>query len=155
MGFSFKFRAGGVGVCSGLSCCSIASIIAVLLCGKAFAGPESLEMLVDVEKMEFLANSDFYDGEVLVDFDGDGVEEGVLYYSYSKLGGAPTCLVGEVCAPEVSPFITFYFDLPEGRSHVDFMCESIGLYQSLTNRRRDLLCGPRTRLRWDGQKYAD
>lgn len=135
---------------------SVLIVMFLFLLGRdSFAGPEDLEVVVDIEKVELLTDSVFYDGDVLVDLDGDGVDEGVLYYSYSKLGGAPACLAGEVCAPEASPVIAFYFDLPEGRSHVDFMCESIGLYQSLTNRRRDLLCGPGTRLRWDGQKYAD
>ena len=37
----------------------------------------------------------------------------------------------------------------------NFICESIGAYAGKTNQHRDLFCGPKMKLYWDGGGYTD
>jgi hypothetical protein len=137
---------------------SIFKLIPLLLligCSNAIAQPETLKILTSVEQIRALTDAPFYDNKVAVDINGDGNQDSVIYYSYSKLGPAQTCDTLDNCEPETTSIITFYIDLPEGRSHIDVMCDSIGVYQETSNLQRDIFCGPNTRLYWNGKKYIE
>lgn len=124
-----------------------------LLAGCANAEPP--ELLIRAEQITAATDALFYDGRIAVDINGDGSEGGVIHYFYSKLGPASTCDGLDACTPETEAIITFYLELPEGRSQVDFICDAIGLYAEKTNQRRDLFCGPKTRLYWNGREYSE
>lgn len=123
-------------------------------CSNAIATPDTPEELISTEQIIATTNELFYDGKISIDISGDGANDSIINYSYSKLGPASTCDDTQSCTPETSSVITFYIDFPEGKSHVDFMCNSIGIYLKKSNHRRDLFCGPKTRLYWNGSKYT-
>lgn len=125
----------------------------LLLSGCVTAGLPQL--LISAKQITAATDALFYDDRIAIDIDGDGSCDSVIHYAYSRLGPAATCEGLDACAPESSPVITFYIDFPEGRAQVNFICDAIGLYNEKTNQRRDLFCGPKTRLYWNGREYSE
>lgn len=132
-----------------------AQLLFLLGCASAAATPETLETLISTAQIRELTDDLFYDNKIPVDITGDGDHDSIIYYSYSKLGPAPTCEALQNCEPETVSIITFYIDLPEGRTQIDVMCDSIGIYSTVSNLKRDIFCGPNTRLYWNGKKYIE
>lgn len=58
------------------------------------------------------------------------------------------------CKPITKSVLTAYIDLGKSRVNINFMCDSIGLYDEISHGMRDIFCGPNTRLTWDGKNYV-
>lgn len=115
---------------------------------------EEPSVLVSAEKIAEITDDLFYDGSIEFDIDGDGRPDSALVFSYSKIGPASTCKVGEKCKPQTTSIITAHIDSGNSRIQVNFMCGSIGLFTKKTMGLRDIFCGPNTRLKWDGRNYV-
>lgn len=131
------------------------TVLAILACPQAIATSESPDILVSTESIIKKTGALFYDGQIPVDMDGDGSYDSTIHYGYSRLGPAGTCSNTLDCAPETKPVITFYIDLDGKILPANFICESIGIYASKTNQRRNLFCGPQTKLYWNGSEYTN
>lgn len=127
----------------------------ISICTNATANSEPPEILTSTEIITNTTDDLFYDGAIQFDIDGDGNNDSIINYSYSRLGPTGTCGDNSDCAPETKPIITFYIDLGSTNIPINFMCESIGIYPRTTNKHRDLFCGPKTKLYWDGQGYIE
>lgn len=112
-------------------------------------------IIISIDQVESITDEPFYDGSASIDIKGDGSLDGVIHYSYSRIGPAVTCENSEACKPKTGSVLTAYIDLPGGRSHINYMCESIGLYVEKNNGYRDMHCGPSLRLYWDGSTYVE
>lgn len=134
---------------------SIAFIFLIYAHANALAKPELPEILISTESIITTTDDLFYDGKISIDIDGDGNNDGSINYAYSRLGPTGTCTDNSDCAPETKPIITFYIVLHGKNIPINFMCESIGIYASTTNQRRNLFCGPKTKLYWNGQEYTE
>lgn len=134
---------------------SIALILFISACTNAIADSESPDILISTESITNATDDLFYDGKIPIDIDGDGNNDSIINYAYSRLGSTGTCADSSDCAPETKPIITFYIDLHGKNTPINFMCESIGIYTSTTNQHRNLFCGPKTKLYWNGQEYTE
>lgn len=111
-------------------------------------------MLVTTEQIARKTSDLFYDDSINIDITGGGQIDSSLNFSYSKIGLASTCPDTKKCKPITKSVLTAYLDLGKSRIHINFMCDSIGLYDEISHGMRDIFCGPNTRLTWDGKNYV-
>ena len=111
-------------------------------------------MLVTTEQIARETSDLFYDGSINVDITGDGEIDSALSFSYSKTGPVSTCPDTKNCKPITKAVLTAYLDFGEHKIHINFICDSIGLYDELSHGMRDIFCGPNARLTWDGKNYV-
>lgn len=111
-------------------------------------------MLVSTEQIARETSDLFYDGSINVDITGGGQADSSLNFSYSKTGPTSTCPDTEKCKPITKSVLTAYLDLEKSRIHINFICDSIVLYDEISHGMRDIFCGPNTRLTWNGKNYV-
>jgi hypothetical protein len=122
----------------------------------AFATPETPEILISAKEITETTTEQFQDGQIAIDVNGDGLNDSVINYFYSRIGPPGTC--GEDannCTPTTNSTITFDIDLPDRKTNISFSCNAIGIYLKKSNQHRDIFCGPKIRLHWTGQEYLE
>ncbi|EMN5322659.1 hypothetical protein [Enterobacter hormaechei] len=104
-----------------------------------------------------LKNTGFRDGKmgtVNVDLDSDGNQD-TIEYTFSSTTPPGTCeQLDCMSSLDNSPILTFQIKMHDGKS-IDgsYMCTSLGISRKRHNGMKDILCGPKYILRWNGEEY--
>lgn len=112
------------------------------------------DVLVNANKLK---NTGFLDGQtgtVNVDLNGDGYKD-TIEYIFSSATPPGTCDQSDCMSSlDNSPILTFQIKMHDGKS-IDgsYMCTSLGVSKELHNGMKDILCGPKYILRWNGEEY--
>lgn len=116
--------------------------------------PPKERVLVDAENLKLSGAQDGQVGTVQVDLNGDGVNE-MFYYTY--LSDAPPGTCGSMdCMSKFAggATLTIKFRIKSGRTiDIDYFCTSLSLLPGFHLGMRDILCGPKYILKWDGENY--
>lgn len=100
--------------------------------------------LVSVEGIQSKTDDFFVDGTIKFPIKENSKEFCDINYSYSRVGPTPACGSQKDCMPTSESVITFYIDGGGlvNPVNINYMCTSIGSYNSYHNGMRDLHCGP-------------
>jgi hypothetical protein len=114
----------------------------------------NIELLVSTKDIQSKTDDFFVDGSVDISLLKDSKEKYKIQYSYSKIGSTGTCSSEDNCNPSSNSILTFFIETGESKIMVSYMCSDIGVYYTYSNGMRDLFCGPKYQLRWNGNKYV-
>ncbi len=111
--------------------------------------------LVNANKLK---NTGFLDGDtgsVSVDINDDGYQDSIEY-TFSSIAPPGTCDQSDCMSKlDNSPILTFHIKMHNGKSYDGtYMCTSLGVSSIKHNKMKDVLCGPRYVLRWNGKEYV-
>ena len=115
---------------------------------------KDVDMLVTASKLK---NSGFVDGQtgrVTTDLNGDGKKD-IIEYTFASSTPPGTCDQSD-CMPNLdnSPILTFEITMHDGKSlDAAYMCTSIGISKKSHKGLKDIFCGPKYILRWNGEAY--
>ncbi|EKM0378344.1 hypothetical protein ACMSX5_003894 [Cronobacter turicensis] len=104
-----------------------------------------------------LKDTGFVDGQmgtVNVDLNGDGYKD-VIKYIFSNTTPPGTCeQLDCMSSLDSSPILTFDINMHDGKS-IDgtYMCTFLGVTKHFHNGMKDIFCGPKYILRWNGEEY--
>ncbi len=114
----------------------------------------SKDVLVNANKLKSKGFSDGQTGTVNVDLNDDGYQD-IIEYTFSSTTPPGTCDQSDCMSSlDNAPILTFQIKMHGGKS-IDgsYMCTSLGISKELHNRMKDILCGPKYILRWNGEEY--
>ncbi|EAA9691351.1 hypothetical protein AIQ71_03515 [Salmonella enterica] len=114
----------------------------------------SKDVLVNSNKLKSKGFLDGQMGTVNVDLNGDGYQD-IIEYTFSSTTPPGTCDQSDCMSSlDTSPILTFQIKMHDGKS-IDgsYMCTSLGVSKELRNGMKDILCGPKYILRWNGEEY--
>lgn len=85
---------------------------------------------------------------------GGGTKD-TIEYTYSNSTPPGTCEQQDcISGLDNSPMITFQVKLNNGKNlDAPYMCTSLGIKSSQHNGLKDIFCGPKYTLKWNGQEY--
>lgn len=114
----------------------------------------SKDVLVNANRLKNTGFLDGQTGSVDVDLNGDGYED-TIAYTFSSTTPPGTCDQSDCMSSlDNSPILTFQIKMHDGKS-IDgsYMCTSLDVSKELHNGMKDILCGPKYILRWNGEEY--
>ncbi|MEG1111103.1 MAG: hypothetical protein RSD49_16585 [Hafnia sp.] len=114
----------------------------------------SKDVLVNANKLKNTGILDGQTGTVNVDLNGDGYQD-TIEYTFSSTTPPGTCDQSDCMSSlDNSPILTFQIKMHDGKS-IDgsYMCTSLGVSMERHNGMKDILCGPKYILRWNGEEY--
>ncbi|HBZ7223526.1 TPA: hypothetical protein ACHV7W_002835 [Klebsiella variicola] len=115
---------------------------------------KDVDMLVTASKLK---NSGFVDGQTgrgTTDLNGDGKKD-IIEYTFLSSTPPGTCDQSDCMSNlDNSPTLTFEITMHDGKSiDATYMCTSIGISKKSHKRLKDIFCGPKYILRWNGDVY--
>lgn len=113
-----------------------------------------VNILVNASKLKSTGFEDGQTGSVNADLNGDGTQD-LIEYTYASTTPPGTCDQSDCMSNLVnSPTLTFLIKMHDGKS-IDgsYMCTSIGISKKTYNGMKDIFCGPKYTLRWNGEEY--
>lgn len=115
---------------------------------------KDIDMLVTASKLK---NSGFVDGQigrVTTDLNGDGKKD-IIEYTFLSSTPPGTCDQSDCMSNlDNSPTLTFEITMHDGKSiDAAYMCTSIGILKKSHKGLKDIFCGPKYILRWNGEEY--
>ncbi|ENM1017348.1 hypothetical protein AB6R35_002298 [Klebsiella variicola] len=115
---------------------------------------KDVDMLVTASKLK---NSGFVDGQTgrgTTDLNGDGKKD-IIEYTFLSSTPPGTCDQSDCMSNlDNSPTLTFEITMHDGKSvDATYMCTSIGISKKSHKRLKDIFCGPKYILRWNGDEY--
>lgn len=111
-------------------------------------------MLVNSNNLKSLGFTDGYSGFVKVDLNNDGIDE-IIEYNYSSSTPPGTCDKDD-CMSSINnnPMLTFQIkDTEDKIIDVAYFCTSVGVLSEMHKGMKDIFCGPKYILRWNGESY--
>ncbi|MBQ4923117.1 MULTISPECIES: hypothetical protein [Citrobacter] len=114
----------------------------------------SKDVLVNADKLKDTGFQDGRTGTVNVDLNSDGYQD-TIEYTFSSTTPPGTCAQSDCMSSlDNSPILTFQIKMHDGKS-IDgsYMCTSLGVSKERHNGMKDILCGPKYILRWNGEEY--
>lgn len=111
-------------------------------------------LLVDANELKKSGFTDGQTGTINVDLDNDGTTDAVDY-TYSNNTPPGTCdQSGCMSNLDNSPILTFNIKMNNGKI-IDgsYMCTSLGVKNTNHKGMRDIFCGPKYILKWNGEEY--
>lgn len=120
-----------------------------------FAYASNYKELVSIKEVQKRNNEMFEEGVIRQSLEGNSSVSNVINYAYTKIGPTPACGIEDECKPNSESIIAFYISGGNLKKNIliDFMCDSIGVYDNYHNGMRDIHCGPDSKLIWNGSKY--
>lgn len=114
----------------------------------------SVTTLVDASKLKTSGFTDGQTGEVFTDLYGDGSKD-IIVYTYSGSTPPGTCDQADCSASlNDSPTMTFEIKMHDGKPvDAPYICTSIGVSEKKHKGMRDIFCGPKYILKWNGDEY--
>ncbi|WP_159053833.1 hypothetical protein [Pantoea vagans] len=114
----------------------------------------SITLLVDASKLKASGFTDGQAGKVFTDLYGDGSKD-VIEYTYSDSTPPGTCDQADCSASlNESPMMTFEIKMHDGKPvEASYMCTSLGVSKKKHKGMRDVFCGPKHILKWNGDEY--
>lgn len=115
---------------------------------------KDVDMLVTASKVK---NSGFVDGQtgrVTTDLNGDG-EKDIIKYTFLSSTPPGSCDQSNCMSNlDNSPTLTFEITMHNGKSiDAAYMCTAIGISKKSHKGLKDIFCGPKYILRWNGEEY--
>ncbi|MGL4200259.1 MAG: hypothetical protein ACRCTT_02275 [Enterobacter roggenkampii] len=115
---------------------------------------KDIDMLVTASKLK---NSGFVDGQtgrVTTDLSGGGKKD-IIEYTFLSSTPPGTCDQSDCMSNlDNSPTLTFEITMHDGKSiDTAYMCTSIGISKKSHKGLKDIFCGPKYILRWNGDEY--
>jgi len=114
----------------------------------------SVDMLVDANKLKLSGFIDGQSGAVVTDLYGNGSKD-IIEYTFSSTTPPGTCDQTDCSASlNLLPILTFQIKMHDGKSvDASYMCTSLGVSKNKHSGMRDLFCGPKYILKWNGEEY--
>ncbi|EIX6183208.1 hypothetical protein ACW2AV_004115 [Cronobacter sakazakii] len=112
------------------------------------------DILVSASRLKDKGFVDGQMGTVNVDLNGDGYKD-VIKYIFSNATPPGTCeQLDCMSSLDSSPILTFDINMHDGKS-IDgtYMCTFLGVTKHFHNGMKDIFCGPKYILRWNGEEY--
>lgn len=129
-----------------------------LLCFLVMSTPayciQSTGELVNAKKLKSSGFMDGQSGSVNTDLNGDGNQD-VIEYTFASTTPPGTCDQSDCMSSlDNSPILTFQIKMHDGKA-IDgsYMCTSLGVTKNIHHGMKDILCGPKYILRWNGEDY--
>lgn len=115
---------------------------------------KDVDMLVTASKLK---NSGFVDGQTgrgATDLNGDDKKD-IIEYTFLSSTPPGTCDQSDCMSNlDNSPTLTFEITMHDGKSiDATYMCTSIGISKKSHKGLKDIFCGPKYILRWNGDEY--
>lgn len=115
---------------------------------------KDVDMLVTASKVK---NSDFVDGQtgrVNTDLNGDGKKD-IIEYTFLSSTPPGTCNQSDCMSNlDNSPTLTFEITMHDEKPiDAAYMCTSIGISKKPHKGLKDIFCGPKYILRWNGDEH--
>ncbi|EIY5056460.1 TPA: hypothetical protein ACXP04_003161 [Klebsiella variicola subsp. variicola] len=115
---------------------------------------KDVDMLVTASKLK---NSGFVDGQTgrgTTDLNGDGKKD-IIEHTFLSSTPPGTCDQSDCMSNlDNSPTLTFEITMHDGKSiDATYMCTSIGISKKSHKGLKDIFCGPKYILRWNGDEY--
>ncbi len=95
-------------------------------------------ILIEANKIKENSTELFFDGTLNVDLNGNSIMD-QINYTYSDL----------------LPKIIIDVTIDNERKEVGLICDSIGVFREKEKGMRNLFCGPKFKLIWNGNAYKD
>ncbi|EEH8382330.1 hypothetical protein G3142_004344 [Salmonella enterica subsp. enterica serovar Montevideo] len=114
----------------------------------------SKDGLVNANKLKDTGFQDGQTGTVNVDLNSDGYQD-TIEYTFISTTPPGTCAQSDCMSSlDNSPILTFQIKMHDGKS-IDgsYMCTSLDVSKERHNGMKDILCGPKYILRWNGEEY--
>lgn len=115
----------------------------------------SKDVLVNANELKDTGFQDGQMGSVNVDLNSDGYQD-IIEYTFSSTTPPGTCDQSHCMSSlDNSPILTFQIKMHDGKS-IDglYMCTILSVSKERHNGMKDLLCGPKYILRWNGEEYG-
>lgn len=114
----------------------------------------NVDMLVTANKLESSGFVDGQTGHVVTDLNGDGKKD-IIEYTFASSTPPGTCDQSDCMSNlDNSPTLTFQITMHDGKSiDAAYMCTSIGVSKNMHKGLKDIFCGPKYILRWNGEEY--
>ncbi len=116
---------------------------------------QSINTLVDANKLKLSGFTDGQTGRFYIDLYGDGSRD-VIEYTYSDSTPPGTCDQID-CSTSLndSPMVTFQIYMHDGKPvDASYMCTFLGVSEKKHKGMRDIFCGPKYILKWNGDEYT-
>ncbi|EMH4161422.1 hypothetical protein RJ498_000627 [Pluralibacter gergoviae] len=114
----------------------------------------NIDILVTANKLKSSGFVDGQTGRVSTDLNGDGKKD-IIEYTFASSTPPGTCEQSDCMSNlENSPTLTFQITMHDGKSiDAAYMCTSIGISKKVHKGLKDIFCGPKYILRWNGEEY--
>lgn len=113
-----------------------------------------VDMLVTANKLKSSGFVDRQTGRVITDLNGDGKKD-IIEYTFVSSTPPGTCNQSDCMSNlDNSPTLTFQITMHDGKSiDAAYMCTSIGVSKNMHKGLKNIFCGPKYILRWNGEEY--
>ncbi|MCE0814095.1 hypothetical protein [Buttiauxella sp. S04-F03] len=130
------------------------TVMCLLLVSTSAYCDQSTGELVNAKKLKSSGFMDGQTGSVNTDLNGDGKQD-VIEYTFASTTPPGTCDQSDCMSSlDNSPILTFQIKMHDGKA-IDgsYMCTSLGVTKNIHHGMKDILCGPKYILRWNGEDY--
>jgi hypothetical protein len=130
------------------------TVMCLLLVSTSAYCAQSTGELVNAKKLKSSGFIDGQTGSVNTDLNGDGNQD-VIEYTFASTTPPGTCDQSDCMSTlDNSPILTFQIKMHDGKA-IDgsYMCTSLGVTKNIHHGMKDILCGPKYILRWNGEDY--
>lgn len=112
------------------------------------------DILVSASRLKDTGFVDGQMGTVDVDLNGDGCNDVIKYIFLSTIPPGTCEQLDCMLSLDNSPILTFEINMHNGKS-IDgtYMCTFLGVAKHFHNGMKDIFCGPKYILRWNGEEY--
>ncbi|WP_130224886.1 hypothetical protein [Escherichia sp. E13S3] len=115
---------------------------------------KDVDILVTASNLMKSAFVDGQTGRVITDLNCDSKND-IIEYTFVSSTPPRTCVQAD-CMSDLdhSPTLTFQITMHDGASiDAPYMCKSIGISKKIHKGLKDIFCGPKYTLRWNGDEY--
>lgn len=115
---------------------------------------KDVDMLVTASKLKKSGFMDGQTGRVTTDLNDDGKKD-IIKYTFASSTQPGTCDQSDCMSNlDNSPALTFEITMHDEKSiDAAYMCTSIGISKKSHKGLKDIFCGPKYILRWNGDEY--